>query len=90
MLLPFSDLQKLPTDSRAQLLEKSPTPDRSRDTLIQKTAENTTSASRELPVSTDAQLEQSSRLETQMAQATARTLKTFPDGKFTLDYLHPT
>lgn len=50
--------------------------------LTLKIAENTTFASKALPANTDAQLEQSSRSETLMAQETAKTPKTFPDGKF--------
>jgi hypothetical protein len=80
----FSLLQKLPTDSLAQLPEKSQMPDLSQDTLTQRTAENTTSALKALPASTDAQSELSSRSETLMAQATAKDQKMFPDGKFPL------
>lgn len=54
--------------------------------LTQKTAESTTFASRESPASTDAQSEQSSRSETQMAQETAKIQKMFPDGKCRFEF----
>lgn len=67
--------------SPAQLPEKFPTLDPSRDMLTQKTAVNTTSAWRESPVNTDAQSEPSSRSEMLTVLETAKTQKMFPDGK---------
>jgi hypothetical protein len=68
-------------DSNAQLQVKSQMPDHSHDMLIQKTAENITSVSKESPVNTVVQLEQYSKLETQMVQETVKIQKMFPDGK---------
>lgn len=76
-------------DSLAPLPEKSQMLDHSQDTLTQRTAENTTSALKALPVSTDAQSELSSRLEILTVQETAKDQKMFPDGKFPiLQQLH--
>jgi hypothetical protein len=76
-------------DSHAQPPEKSQTPDLSHDMLTQKTAENTTSVLKALPVNMDAQSEQSSRLETLTVQETAKTQKMFPDGKLPLKLASP-
>lgn len=68
-------------DLLAQLPVKSQMPDLSRDMPTPKIAVNITSAWKVLPVNMAAQLEQSSKLEILMAQATAKTPKMCPDGK---------
>jgi hypothetical protein len=65
----------------AQPQEKSQTPDHSRDTLTQTTAESTTSALRASPENMAAQSELSSRSATLTAQETAKTQKMFPAGE---------
>lgn len=71
-------------DLPAQLLVKSQTQDRSQDTLIQRTAENTTFVSKVLHVNTDVPSEQFSRSEILMDQETVKIQKMFLDGKLFL------
>lgn len=81
--LSFYSAQKLPTDSIAQLPEKSPLPELSPDTLIQTTAVNITFAWKVPLGNTDVQLVQFSKSAIPMVPVTAKIPKMYQAGKLT-------
>lgn len=83
-----SPKQKLPEDLHAPPQVKFQMLDLSHDMPIQKIAVNTTFVSKVQPVNMVAPLEPSSKLVTQMVQATVKTQKMFPDGKLIEIYLN--